>query len=206
MNKNESHIEGAGEDCGDRLYVAGQSLVVIDDFLRVGSVFLSNVQREYLAFRSGQFFWSGDGCSGHVEMLVALIARTVLFHEFVGADYWTNVFRPGHEEMHPLHDDRDEVIARLTQNRVVLYPRYSAVFFPVCHDIDGGEHWNNEMVIEPRFNRLIVFDGSKRHGSLPVQRGERHSIAINYWSVPNFSFFMHLLNRHIGAISFRPYK
>ena len=75
------------------------------------------------------------------------------------------------------------------KNGKVITPAMGSVFYPVPMDIEGGyleiftkgEDKEPER-LEPKFNRLIVFEaGEYYHRVTKVEKGMRSAIAINLW-------------------------
>lgn len=85
------------------------------------------------------------------------------------------------------HRDRDE--RHFVRTGETKHPRIGAVYYPLDHRIEGGylkifTHDTEDgpfELIEPRFNRLIIFDASMLHEVTPVTVGRRYSLAINVW-------------------------
>lgn len=87
----------------------------------------------------------------------------------------------------PPHQDRDELL--FTRTGELKHPRVAAVYYPIDHQIEGGylkifSHVTGGgpfELIEPRYNRLVIFDASVLHEVLPVTAGRRYALAINVW-------------------------
>lgn len=87
------------------------------------------------------------------------------------------------------HFDKDEDLWHFTGE--VRRPVIGTVYYPIEHDIDGGELqiWDTYEVnfdaphelIHPKPNRLIIFDAGQLHRVNQVTRGTRYAIAINLW-------------------------
>lgn len=112
--------------------------------------------------------------------------------EAVGLEYWPGVFtandEPGPPEENgqryvlPLHVDKDEMLYGKTGE--IKNPIEGAViYFTEC---EGGLlHAYNEdgyFFLQPRRNRLVMFDVSVPHGVTPVTRGIRRNISFNFWA------------------------
>ena len=110
-----------------------------------------------------------------------------------GFEYWTGQFGPEAptDALVP-HKDKDEEHWLKTggpKNGKVITPAMGSVFYPVPMDIEGGyleiftkgEDKEPER-LEPKFNRLIVFEaGEYYHRVTKVEKGMRSAIAINLW-------------------------
>ena len=86
-----------------------------------------------------------------------------------------------HENTIPggMHYDKDEL---LYAEGELKFPLCSTVFYAnVSDDIKGGKLlFEDGVIIEPKFNRLVIFSPGLRHGVEPF-RGKRTSININPW-------------------------
>ena len=89
-----------------------------------------------------------------------------------------------------IHKDKDEALYEKTGEYV--YPKIGTIFYPVDHNIEGGElivYDGDEYptddtpadIILPKYNRLIIFDASKWHSVKEITKGTRYAIAINLW-------------------------
>lgn len=95
----------------------------------------------------------------------------------------------GHDRLSQ-HRDRDEsLFARTGELR---HPRVGAVYYPINHHIEGGylKIYTRDTeggpfeLIEPHYNRLVIFDSSVLHEVTPVTAGRRYALAINVWDYP----------------------
>ncbi len=89
------------------------------------------------------------------------------------------------------HFDKDEKLWNETGQ--VVTPKLGTIFYPdPCNDeIEGGylKIWKTHdlnfdagyELIEPKFNRLVIFDAGQLHAVTPVTKGIRKAIAINLW-------------------------
>jgi len=101
------------------------------------------------------------------------------------------------------HFDKDEKLWNETGQ--VVTPKLGTIFYPdPCNDeIEGGylKIWKTHdlnfdagyELIEPKFNRLVIFDAGQLHAVTPVTKGIRKAIAINLWDeapsdAPNMLF------------------
>ena len=78
----------------------------------------------------------------------------------------------------------------------IVNPILGTIFYPdPCNDeIEGGylKVWKTHdtdfnapyELIEPKYNRLVIFDASQLHAVTPVTKGTRKAIAINLWDSP----------------------
>ena len=89
-----------------------------------------------------------------------------------------------HENTIPggMHHDKDELLYREGE---LKFPICSTVFYAnVSKDIKGGRLlFEDGVILEPRFNRLVIFSPGLLHGVEPF-RGKRTSININPWIKP----------------------
>lgn len=114
-----------------------------------------------------------------------------------GIEYWT--LAHGHSQSDPAptvspgkdrliaHRDRDEALFSETGKEV--HPRMGSVYYPIEHDVSGG--WLHvydgdvedgaSVKVEPKHNRLVMFDVSKLHEVTPVISGLRYAMASNIW-------------------------
>ena len=92
------------------------------------------------------------------------------------------------------HFDKDEKLWEETGK--IVNPILGTIFYPdPCNDeIEGGylKVWKTHdtdfnapyELIEPKYNRLVIFDASQLHAVTPVTKGTRKAIAINLWDSP----------------------
>lgn len=90
------------------------------------------------------------------------------------------------------HMDKDE--HRWKNHGEIVTPGIGTIFYPVDHTCTGGKlriydvtnmtycTEDNYELIEPKFNRLIIFDPAKIHAVEEVTSGIRRAIAINLWT------------------------
>jgi len=95
-------------------------------------------------------------------------------------EYWGNVLKQGKEI--PWHVDKDEEIEK------VISPPIGAVWYGhPCNDtVEGGyleikrNHGEIER-IQPKYNRLVVFDVATLHRVSPITKGIRCGFSLSVW-------------------------
>jgi hypothetical protein len=130
-----------------------------------------------------------------VELMMAhpIIAKEYSFERAAGFEYWPTVTTEHSVSEDPdysldIHSDFD--ILRYETTEEVRYPLFGAVIYFGNEDVVGGDlrAWedNEELckVVEPKGNRIVVFQSDKPHGITSVKSGTRKSIAINFWEEP----------------------
>jgi len=101
--------------------------------------------------------------------------------KYVGIEYWVNINSENNELS--WHRDRDEVL--FTKTGEHSPPKIGCVYYGNNDDVKGGyleiKHNNNNIErIEPRSNRLVIFDsGGLWHRVSPIQSGVRYAFASN---------------------------
>jgi len=118
------------------------------------------------------------------------------FYSAVGFEYWPTVLMAGmdlqdeEDGIYSLNIHTDFDLAKYKTTGELNYPLFGAVMYFGNYDVEGGDLkvWeeNNYTyhTIEPKDNRLVVFNSAKPHGVTEVTKGIRKSIAINFWREP----------------------
>lgn len=186
-------------------------MIVIDDFINDHAI-LDEIERSG-EFQTPKMWGWWDGwwkkqAYCHRELIVQyvwgahcpLAAAAGFPNSIAGFEYWTlaheaNPDLPtrstsnGRDRIRP-HRDRDE--SHFVDTGESKHPRVGAVYYPVDHQVEGGYlkiYTRNRddgpfELIEPRHNRLVIFDASMLHEVTPVTAGRRYSLAINVWDYP----------------------
>jgi predicted 2-oxoglutarate/Fe(II)-dependent dioxygenase YbiX len=88
------------------------------------------------------------------------------------------VIRKGEEKR--WHLDKDEL---LWQNaRQMRHPLISSVYYPAHCACEGGELMIDDVSVIPTPDTLVAFAGNLRHRVCVVTKGERWSIAMNFFA------------------------
>tara|TARA_R100001015_G_C4615472_1_gene171463 strand:+ start:704 stop:1264 length:561 start_codon:yes stop_codon:yes gene_type:complete len=135
-------------------------------------------------------WWDGTGKIDNVwKKLINHIWGDLDKNTFKCFEYWVNILDPHY----PLywHQDKNEFLYIKTGE--VVCPRTSTVFYGYPHKLQGGlleinlENKRDNLIterIEPRYNRLVVFNPSRWHRVMPVLNGSRYGFQVNIWNEP----------------------
>jgi len=175
-------------------------LIIVDDFLQDERAFKAISSSPF--WRDPAYYWhfmSGldNGIGSYLVSRILQLPNMMELFPFskaLGFEYWPTVLSADDDiidigedgDLYSLdiHVDKDENLARATGEYV--YPLFGALVYFLDEEVEGGnlKYWKDEHTykeVEPKNNRLIVFDSSKPHGVLAVKKGLRKSIAINFW-------------------------
>ena len=191
-------------------------MIVIDGFIRDESL-LRKIQQSEEFWNMGYYWWNGwwnTPASTLRHQLIEYIWRYECplfesisldgFEHWVGIQKANDVIKNDAGEWSLItHFDKDEKLWEETGK--IVTPKIGTIFYPdPCNnEIEGGylKIWKTHDInfnasyelIEPKFNRLIIFDASQLHAVTPVTKGIRKAIAINLWDnepsdAPNMLF------------------
>ena len=167
-------------------------LIVIDNFLPEDSVALVTMQDDALWKKPLPYSWIGKDepatdvwqqmCAhiwGSATPLGAVPA------EFGGVEYWSGILEAGGKKKDlPWHYDKDEHLYSGGTGELKT-PFIGSVYYAHKEIPDGGFlEINREGDIEriqPKPNRLIIFDSATVHQVVPVTSGIRRTFATNIW-------------------------
>ena len=179
-------------------------ILVIDNFIKDKEM-LKELSDTTSEFWEKGFSWWGGWWNSPAETLrhrlIQYIWSTHCPTQFNGIstqgfEHWVGTYGPDEDwDNLNIHKDKDEEIwtkSKETGEGIIVTPKIGTVFYPIDHDIDGGELmiWQDDEyptmdtpadIILPKFNRLIIFDASKWHHVKKVTRGTRYAVAINLW-------------------------
>jgi hypothetical protein len=195
------YLELGSRDMDGRIEKPGNSsIIVIDDFLQDTKALRSISKSPF--WRDPAYYWHlmtglDNGIGSYIVSRIVEqqdLLNAWPFEKALGFEYWPTVLNDDDDILEvgedgdiyslDLHVDKDENLARATGEYV--YPLFGALLYFLDSEIKGGllKIWIDDhtyKMIEPKDNRLIVFDSSKPHGVTAVQKGLRRSIAINFW-------------------------
>lgn len=172
-------------------------MIIVDDFIKDEGLLAEIAADESFFANNGKYYWWNGFWNSPANTLKKRLIEYIWGERSPhsplstsGFEYWTGQHGEGHQPGLKMHTDKDEPLWEKTGE--VVGPKVGSVFYPVPLDIDGGrlEIFSNTVnkepeVIQPKFNRLIIFDaGGHFHRVTPVTRGVRSAIAINVWSAP----------------------
>ena len=97
--------------------------------------------------------------------------------DVIGYEFW------GHNGTRtPWHQDKDEKLIEKTGE--LSFPLCSTVYYLEVSNLKGGELIiDNDLVVIPKTNRLVIFSPAKFHGVNPFE-GKRVSLLVNPWNHP----------------------
>lgn len=179
-------------------------MVIIDNFIKDVSI-LNMVQEELnngtdFWGRYGEYEWYEGWWNREPETLREQIINYIWNIncpiseniQIEGFEHWTGIqsaTNKNHDNHLKHHFDKDEDLWLETGE--LVSPVIGTVYYPINHDIDGGElviYDTHDIdftapcdVIRPVYNRLVVFDASKLHMVNEITRGTRYAMAINLW-------------------------
>lgn len=179
-------------------------MIIIDGFVRDESL-LHKIQQSKEFWKMGYHWWNGwwnAPASTLRHQLIEYIWRyeCPLFESISldGFEHWVGIQKANDTVKNDAgewslitHFDKDEKLWEQTGK--VVTPKIGTIFYPdPCNDeIEGGylKIWKTHdlnfdadyELIEPKFNRLVIFDAGQLHAVTPVTKGTRKAIAINLW-------------------------
>ena len=154
-------------------------MIVVDDYFQDQELLTSFAASD--EFQAGASrWWAGWQSSPARTLRQQLIAEIFgprcpfqkmdqLVEQAAGFEHWVGQFSGDSEQNYQLNAHRDESYFKQTgQDK---YPLIGAIYYPVQHEITGGYlqiyNADNEdgpfELIQPRFNRLVIFDVSILH-------------------------------------------
>lgn len=83
------------------------------------------------------------------------------------------------------HRDKDELLARVSEGKEILYPLVGIVYYLKVTADNGGElvFLEDGVTVIPKNNRLVIFQRDLLHGVNPILKNhQRISIGINPWN------------------------
>ena len=173
---------------------------VIDNFIKDTRI-LSDIEWDSSFWNRKGFYHYFKGTPANTlkkRIINYIWSKCPIEQDTLSYEYWTHVLSAdgvGHfKKKLGSHIDKDEIFTHLFPNKPPQRPNYGCIYYPVENDIEGGElviHADEEMVIEPKKNRLVWFSsGEYNHEVKPVIRGTRYSLAINSWNYENHTMLM----------------
>ena len=184
-------------------------MIVIDNFLTdpkaVQAINYSKFWEDQ-SYYWNEFKWKQPNTEADANSIGAYIVERMMqdealldaypFYSVVGFEYWPTVLLPGmdleseEDGTYSLNIHTDFDLARYKTTGEVKHPSFGCVMYFGNEDVEGGElrvwEYDSDIYesIEPKNNRLVVFDSHKPHGVTEVTKGIRKSIAINFWKEP----------------------
>ena len=153
-------------------------VIVIDDFFEKNC--LKNLQEKADLNKFEDKWFSVNKPETYTYHIIEAGADYFPIAGIVGYETWThNNTRPTSDKYFDWHYDKDE--HRYAMNQVLRFPLFSAVFYAQANCFGGQLLMEHGVQIEPKVNRLILFEGGVKH-RVRKFRGTRYSININPWS------------------------
>jgi hypothetical protein len=182
-------------------------MIIIDGFVRDNDL-LRQIQQSEEFWKLGYHWYDGwwnNAATTLRQHLITYIWRDYCpMHSRIslsGFEHWVGVYdanktvsNEGGDFSLISHFDKDEKLWEETGK--IVNPILGTIFYPdPCNDeIEGGylKVWKTHdtdfnapyELIEPKYNRLVIFDASQLHAVTPVTKGTRKAIAINLWDSP----------------------
>jgi hypothetical protein len=187
-------------------------MIIIDDFVKDKRL-LTKISHDPFFWSKGFHWWDGWWNTPIKSMRHELIDYIYRQHPMVndinisGFEHWVGIYSandgkaqeswvvPGGGKYHlEPHIDKDEGL--YSETGELSTPTIGTVFYPdpAIDESEGGylqiwnTHENNSNhpyeLIQPKFNRLVIFDAGKLHAVQEVTKGVRKAIAINLWEQP----------------------
>ena len=173
---------------------------VIDNFIKDTRI-LSDIEWESSFWNSRDLYHYFKGTPANTlkkRIINYIWDKCPVEQNTLSYEYWTHVISEvgiGHcRKKLGQHIDKDEIYHLMFPNKPPQRPNYGCIYYPVENDIEGGElviHADEEIVIEPKKNRLVWFpSGQYHHEVRTVTKGIRYSMAINSWEYENHTMLM----------------
>ena len=117
---------------------------------------------------------------GHVSVLYCMCRKYIDLSRTVGYEMWVNSSTSyTQNSMLDWHTDADDLCAVMTGK--LELPLCSLVYYPLVNLENGGElSFRDGTQITPERNLLVLFESGLEHRVEPY-KGDRTSIAINFW-------------------------
>lgn len=178
-------------------------MIVFDDFITDRALLDSLAKSDEFQTRR-EFAWWGGWWNRPADNLRERVVQQIwkeccplpdaraLLESAAGFEYWTGVMDARVQWNRSLDNHRDRDEALFSETGREAFPLMGAVYYPLNHDVEGGylriftddrEDGPAEF-IQPRYNRLVIFDASRLHGVTTVTSGRRHSLVVNVWPEP----------------------
>ena len=165
-------------------------LIVIDDFLPEDSEALHTLQDDSLWQKHLPYSWIGthDPAVNVWEQMCAHIWGSAakfgaVPEKFDGVEYWTGIMdAKGTRKELPWHYDKDEYLYAGGAGELKT-PHIGSVYYAHKSIPDGGfleiDREGDVERIQPKPNRLIIFDSAVVHRVVPITSGLRRTFATN---------------------------
>jgi len=181
-------------------------MIIIDDFVKDSNL-LTRIEHDDTFFgENGNFMWWDGWWNTEAHTLKQELIEYVWkyrspwdhpryqsINNLMGFEYWTGVYGDDKPNKNlGWHFDKDEKHWLNTGGNdggEVISPIIGTIYYPKKSEFTGGYLEIQSAgddgpaeVIEPKFNRLIIFDAGKhKHRVTEVKSGLRYAIAINLW-------------------------
>tara|TARA_Y100001951_G_C11284859_1_gene267957 strand:+ start:1362 stop:1961 length:600 start_codon:yes stop_codon:yes gene_type:complete len=184
-------------------------MIVLDDYIEDDELLKAIGDGGSVGFwDEGYHWWDGWWVSKGTSLRHDLIEYIWRYHcpaqmagiEIAGFEFWTGIFskdqiitndspvNKGYALNH--HFDKDE--GHFQKTGVMNRPKVGTIYYPpMGKQCDGGYlkiYKTKDMdvtapyeLIEPKANRLVIFDAGQLHAVMGISSGIRHSVAINLW-------------------------
>ena len=189
-------------------------MLIIDDFIKDSDLLVAlneETEKKSLPYSWADYEFSADSS---VLQLVHEIWRSQSMLRFdishiAGFEYWSGIYEAGDRKEKKAEDgnfyhlykhfDKDEALWARTGE--VSCPLVGTIFYPSPENdyMEGGELciWYTKdsdivkkaEILQPKFNRLVIFDPSNLHAVRMVTKGKRKAIAINLWETKPETFY-----------------
>ena len=173
---------------------------ILDNFISDSKI-LKRIE-EWPAWNEKPLNWKGNAwrqryesidetktIGGTIVSLIMQKCKDLSFDSVAGFEYWTTVLTknlriPGEDGIYslPMHSDYD--VVKYSKTKELSYPLFGAVLYFGNKDVEGGLLKTEDKTIEPLHNRLVIFNSANLHGVTEITKGERRSLAINFWKEP----------------------
>ncbi len=107
--------------------------------------------------------------------ILTIASRYFDFSKIIGYEFWShNNTKPG-----TWHYDKDENL--YSKEKKLVFPVCSTIYYLEVSDLVGGRLFiENDAVITPKTNRLVIFPPGKYH-TVEDFTGKRVSLLVNPW-------------------------
>ncbi len=159
-------------------------MVVIDNFLNKKTLKqLNNINlwKEYSFNKTNKYFWIGKKHKSKnifesiiIDKIFKKINKEII-KKSVCCQYWINFLKDDLD----WHVDKDETIWK--EKSILKKSVKNVVYYGYPHQIKGGDLLlHNGQKIEPKYNRLVVFDNTP-HAVDNITFGTRVALSVNFW-------------------------
>ena len=94
------------------------------------------------------------------------------------------------------HIDKDEEL--LQKESILEVPLFGLIYYPFISNLKGGQlHLEDETIIVPRSNRMVLFSTGTIQHMVHKYEGHRYAVLINIWNKKNLGYSLLNIRLHV---------